>query len=118
MKCKDLLEEAGKLCSSKFIIFLDGIDQMDAVNEPFSLEWMPKPVPEVALFKLKTYIYLNICQNRCTCIQMLPSTDFSYIVFYTFIQHLLKHGYYLYIYLTCLHFLKRFVVVGLAFSIY
>ncbi|XP_059178831.1 telomerase protein component 1-like [Physella acuta] len=46
LKFKDLLEEAGKHCTSKFVIFLDGVDQMDAANEPFSLEWMPKPMPE------------------------------------------------------------------------
>ncbi|CAG5115663.1 unnamed protein product, partial [Candidula unifasciata] len=50
LKFKDLLEEAGNICPSKLMIFLDGIDQMDSANEPFSLEWIPNPVPDNVVF--------------------------------------------------------------------
>ncbi|XP_050397784.2 telomerase protein component 1 [Patella vulgata] len=42
----DILEEASKLCRSKLVLFIDGVDLMEQSHQPYSLEWLPKPLPK------------------------------------------------------------------------
>ncbi|KAH9524948.1 hypothetical protein Btru_028330 [Bulinus truncatus] len=50
LKLRDMLAEAALLCPTKLVIFMDGIDLMDAANQPYSLEWLPLPIPDNVVF--------------------------------------------------------------------
>ncbi|KAL5020949.1 hypothetical protein ScPMuIL_000104 [Solemya velum] len=41
-----MLKEAGNVCGSPFVLFIDGVDLMESANQPQNMEWLPQPIPE------------------------------------------------------------------------
>ncbi|XP_021378535.1 telomerase protein component 1-like [Mizuhopecten yessoensis] len=48
----EMLEEAGTMCDSPLLVFIDGIDIMESAYQPDNLEWLPSPVPKNVTFVL------------------------------------------------------------------
>ena len=49
VKFGDILSEAANMSTSKLLVFIDGLDVFEETYQPYSLEWLPSPVPEVPI---------------------------------------------------------------------
>ena len=48
VKFAELLRDAAKVCGSTLLVVMDGLDLMEESNQPYNMEWLPLPVPEVS----------------------------------------------------------------------
>ncbi|XP_012935535.1 telomerase protein component 1 [Aplysia californica] len=50
LKFGDLLSDAANMCTTKLVVFLDGLDMMEDAYQPYSLEWLPSHIPDNVVF--------------------------------------------------------------------